>query len=86
VEHELLTIPEHQSSPLVFSGIPVVSSFVSGVVFFRSLFVLLSFFLLHIMLLVLSVLIQLTNSDYPVGVFKFFLHYIGTVNFKTNDI
>ena len=44
VEQELLTLPDHQSSPPVFSGFRVTRSLVSCVMFCRSLFVLLSFF------------------------------------------
>ena len=43
VEQELLTIPEHLSSPF-FSGVHVTRSIVFCVMFCRSLFVLLSFF------------------------------------------
>jgi hypothetical protein len=39
--------------------------------FCRSLFVLLYFFLLAI---VLSVILRYTDSDYPFGIFKLFLH------------
>ena len=44
MEQELLTIPEHLSSPLVFSGFRVSRSVFFCVLFCRSLFVLLSFF------------------------------------------
>ena len=46
VEQELLTLPEHQSSPPVFCGVLVARSLASCVVFCRSLFVLLYFFFL----------------------------------------
>jgi hypothetical protein len=65
VEQELLTLPEHLSSPPVFHGIRV--SFIC--MFCRSLFV---FFLLVI---VLSVLLRYTDSDYPFGIFKLFLFH-----------
>jgi len=45
VEQELPTLPEHLSSPPVFSGVRVTRSLVLCVVFCRSLFVLLYFFL-----------------------------------------
>ena len=62
VEQELLTLPEHLSSPPVFSGvIRVTRSLVLCVMFCRSLFVLLYFFLLGI---VLSVLLRFTDSGY----------------------
>ena len=44
VEQELLTLPDHLSSPPVCSGVRVARSVVFCVVFCRSLFVLLSFF------------------------------------------
>ena len=44
VEQELLTLPEHLSSSLVFSGVYVPLSLVFCVVFCRSLFVFLFFF------------------------------------------
>ena len=54
VEQEMPTVPEHMSSLSVFSGIHIERSFVFCVMFCRSLFVLLLFFLLTIMLSVLS--------------------------------
>jgi hypothetical protein len=53
----------------VFSGVCVARSLVFYIMFGRSLFVLLSFFLLTI---VLSVL-RFTVSEYPFGIFKHFL-------------
>ena len=58
VEQEWLNLPEHLTSPPVFSGVCVPQSLVFCVVFCRSLFVL---FLLTI---VFSVL-RFTDSDYP---------------------
>jgi hypothetical protein len=66
VEQELLTLPDHLSSPPVFSGVRVARSVVFCVVFCRSLFVLLA--------IVLSVL-RFTDSDYPFGIFKLFLQF-----------
>jgi hypothetical protein len=43
-EQELLTLPEHLSSPLFFSGVRVTWSIVLCAMFCRSLFVFLSFF------------------------------------------
>jgi hypothetical protein len=40
VEQELSTLPEHLSSPMVFSGVRVARSLVFCAVFSRSLFVL----------------------------------------------
>ena len=70
VEQELLTLPEHLSSPSIFSGVRITRSLVLCVMFCRLLFVLLSFFLLAI---VLSVLFRFTDSDYPFSVFKLIL-------------
>jgi hypothetical protein len=66
VEQKLLSLPGHLGSPPVFSG---ARSLVFCVVFCRSLFVSLSCFHLTI---VLYVLLRLTNSDYPFGIFKLF--------------
>ena len=68
VEQELLTLPEHLSSPLIVSRVRAVWSLVFCVVFCRSLFVL---FLLP---MVLSVFHWFTASDYPFGIFKHFWH------------
>ena len=65
VEQELLTM----SSPSDFSGVRVARPLVLSVVFCRSLFVI---FLLDI---VLSVLFRYAYSDYPFGIFKFFLTF-----------
>jgi len=43
LEHEMLILPEHLSSPPVLSGVRVARSLVFCVMFCRSLFVLLSF-------------------------------------------
>ena len=62
------TVAEHLSSPPGFSGVRVARSLVF-VMFSRSLFVLLSFFLSVIVLPVL----RFTNSDYLFGIFQLFL-------------
>jgi hypothetical protein len=67
VEHELFTLPEHLSSPPVFSGVRVTRSLVLYVMFCRSLFVL------FLLAFVLSVLLRFTDSDDPFGIFKLFL-------------
>ena len=64
MERELPTLPEHLSSPSVFSRVRVSRLLVLCVLFCRSVFVL---FLLSI---VLSVLLRLTASDYPFGIFE----------------
>ena len=50
MEQELLTLTEDLSSPPVFSGVRVTRSLVFFVMFCRSVFVLLSIFLLEIVL------------------------------------
>ena len=70
VERELITLPEHLSSAPVFSGVRVTRSLVLYVMFCRSLFVLLFFFLMAI---VLPVLLRFTDSDDPFGIFKLFV-------------
>jgi hypothetical protein len=72
VEQELLTLPDHLSSPSVCSAVRVARSLVSRVMFCRSLFVL---FLLAI---VFSVLLRFTALDYPLGVFKLFNYHTST--------
>jgi hypothetical protein len=72
VKQELLTLPEHLSSPLVFSGFCVVLSVVFCV-YCRSYFC--SFFLA----IVLSVL-WFTDSDYPLGIFKLKCYKFFTYN------
>jgi hypothetical protein len=76
VEQELLTLMEHMSSPLVYSGVRVARSLVFCVMFCRSLFI---HFLLAI---VLSALLRFTTSDYPFGIFKLFLFYEHDVRTK----
>jgi hypothetical protein len=66
VEQELLSFPQHLSYPRVCSGVRVAGFLVFCVVFCRLLFVL---FLLAI---VFSVLLQFTGSDYPFGIIKLF--------------
>ena len=68
VDQELLTVPEHLSSPLAFSGVRVTRSLVLCV-FCRSLFFPLSVFFCAI---VLSNL-RFTDSDYIIGIFRLFL-------------
>jgi hypothetical protein len=58
VEQELLTLPEHLSSPPVFSGVRVTQSLVLYVCFVdRCLF-----FVLLLLAVVLSVLLRFTDS------------------------
>jgi hypothetical protein len=73
VEQVPLTLPEHLSSPMVFSVVRVAPSSVFCVVFCRLLLVLLSFFPLVI---VLSARLRFAISDYSLGMFKLFLKEI----------
>jgi hypothetical protein len=66
--NNIFCIHFQSSSPLVLKGVHVARSLIFCEVFCRSLFVLLSFFRLGI---VLSV-VQLTYSSYPFGTFKLF--------------
>jgi hypothetical protein len=68
VEQELLTIPELLNSTRFLVGVRVLDLMFFGAIFCRSLFVL--FFLLVI---VLSVLLRFTPSDYPFGIFNLFI-------------
>ena len=70
VEQELLTLPEHLSSPPVFSGVRVTRSLVFCVVFCRSLCV--CPVVLFLSVIGLSVL-RFTDSVYPFGIFKLFI-------------
>jgi len=77
-EQELPSFPEHLSLHQVYYWwVRVARSVVVCVlvVFCRSLFVLLSFFL---SVIVLPVLLRVMTSDYPFGIFKLFLKYKGT--------
>jgi hypothetical protein len=60
VEQELVTFPQHLGSPQVFIRMRVARSLVFCVVFCRSLFVLCPFSFV----IVLSVLLRFTDSDY----------------------
>ena len=64
---ELLTLPEHLSSPPVFSGVRVTRFLVLYVCFVCP-------FELFLFDIVLSVLFRYTDSDHPFGIFKLFLH------------
>jgi hypothetical protein len=63
------TLPEHLSSPPGFSGVPVTRSLVLCVCFADRCLS----FVLFLLVIVLSVLLQYTDSDYPFGIFKIFL-------------
>jgi hypothetical protein len=64
VEQEIPTLPEHLSSPPVFSGVRVIRSLVLCVCFVNRCMSFCPFSL------VLCVLLRFTDSDYPFGIFK----------------
>ena len=73
-QEQLLTLPEHLSSPPVFSGVPVTRSFVLYLCFkFVDVICPFVLFLLAIGI-VLSVLLRYRDSDWPFGIFKLFLN------------
>jgi hypothetical protein len=65
VEQELPTLPEHLNLLPVFSGVRVAHYLLFCVIFCRLLFFLLSFLFCPF-----SVLLRITASDFPFGVFK----------------
>ena len=69
VEKELLSLPEHLNSHLVFNGFGVVQSLVFPYDVLKIIVCSFVLFLLHI---ALSVFIWYTASDYPFGIFIFF--------------
>ena len=68
VGQELLTLPEHLSSPPLFSEVRVTRSLVLCVCFVDRYLSFCPFSLAT----VLSVLLRYTDSDYPFGIFKLF--------------
>ena len=60
VQQELFTLPEHLSSPPVFSGVRVTQSLVLCVMFCRSLLIFLSFFFLPLCFLSFDLRILIT--------------------------
>ena len=67
VEQELLTLTEHLNSSPVFSGVRVVRSFVFCVVY-----IVVCSFVLFLLVIVLSVILRFTDSDYPFGILQLF--------------
>jgi len=67
---ELLSLPKHQRSPPIFSGVRVTRSLVVCVMFCRSLSVLLFSFSFVYCVVGPSLI---TDSDYPFCIFKLFL-------------
>ena len=76
VEQVLLTVPEHLRSHPGYSGVSVVQSLVSCVVFSRS-----SFVLCHLVI-VSPILLPLTAFDYPFGIFT--LYFVNKFCAKLN--
>jgi hypothetical protein len=68
VDQELLTLPEHLSSPPIFSGVRVSGSLVLYVCFVDRCLS----FVLFLLAIVLSVHLRFTDSDYLFGIFKLF--------------
>jgi hypothetical protein len=62
-------LPDHLSSPPVFSGIRVTRS----LLYVYLLKIVACPFVLFLFAIVLSVLLRYTNYDYPFGIFKLFL-------------
>jgi hypothetical protein len=69
VEQELLTLPEHLSSPLVFSEVRVTRSLVLYVCFVDHCLSVCTFLLA----IVFSVLLRYADSDYSFGILRIFL-------------
>ena len=69
MEQKLLTLSGHPGSSPTFSGVRVARSLTNCIEFSRTLFVLLCFFVLIIILAVL----RFTASDFHFNVFKSFL-------------
>ena len=68
VEQELLTVPEHLSSPLLMRYMLLDLQFYVYV-----LQNIVCLFVLFLLTIVLSVLLRFTDSDYPFGIFKLLL-------------
>ena len=69
VDKELQTLPKHLSSPPVVSGVVFLT-----LQFYMYVFqIVVCLFVLFLLLIVSSVLLQYTDSDYLFGIFKLFL-------------
>ena len=77
MEQELPTLPEHLSSPPVYSGVRVTRYLILYVCFVDRCLS----FVYFLLAIVLSVLLRYTDSDYPFGIFKLFLMTV-----KSQDI
>ena len=69
VDQELLNLPEHPSSTLIFGGVHVTRFLVSYACFVDRCLTFCTFF----WAVVFSVLRRYTDSDHPFGIFKLFL-------------
>jgi hypothetical protein len=78
IDQKLLTLPEHMSSPPVFSGVRVTRSLVLCVCFVDRCLSFCTFFLA----IVSSVLLRLTDSDYHFGIFKLFCFEMVTLLYR----
>ena len=76
-KQELLTLSEHLRSLTVFNGIRVARSLVFSVMFCR---IVVCHFVLLPLAIGLSVLIQITVSDYSFCIFKPFFHHVCTLS------
>ena len=72
MEQELLTFPEHLSSPPVFSGVHVTLSLVLCVMFVDLCLIFCTFSFGHCVVCPSSIM----DSDYPFGIFKLFFAII----------
>jgi len=83
VEQEIRILPEHLSSPSVFSGVGVTRSLVLCVCFVDRCLSFCTFTFDHI--IVLFVPLRCTDSDYPVGIFKLYSFGIGKSSFSHSN-
>ena len=80
VEQELLTLPEHLSSPLFLVGFVLLD-----LLFYMCVFCCCLSFVLFLLIIVLSVLLWYKDSDYPFGIFKLFLQQMGKSNSRLRN-
>ena len=81
VEQELPTLPEHLSSPLVYSGVLLLN-----LQFYRYVLqIVVCPFVLFLLAIVLSVLLRYMDSDYPFGICKLFFHVIVVLTMKVSN-
>ena len=70
VEEELFTIPERLSSPRFLMGFALLDL----PIYVYNLWIVVCPVVLCPLTIVLSVLLQFTDSDYPIGISKLYLH------------